>query len=341
MAIPIQNIYYLLCYAWDRFEAGEAINVNNLDSTEQMDLFATVLIEGTQRVLRKGLDRSYQTHSEPAARLRGRIDMGMTVKHMLLPRAKAYCHFDELSHDVLHNAILKWTLERLAQVSGLDRRLRKELLLLHKQFWMVSDIRLTRQIFQRVTLHRNNAHYRLLMNICQLVFECALLDQKTGKYMFKDFRRDENKMAMLFERFLFNFYKREQQVYRVNKRQLHWQVSHADEESMALLPRMETDILLANRDRTIIIDAKYYRQSTREYYGNERFRSAHLYQMFSYLQNLDKRPGVQTTGVLLYPTVGRHLDHALEMHGHTIRFYTINLDQDWREIRQGLLGLLK
>ena len=342
MAIPIQNIYYLLCYAWDRFDAGETINVSKLGSTELVDLLARVLIEGVQHVLRKGLDRNYQTSSEPTARLRGRIDMGMTVKHMLLPQAKVYCHYDELSHNVLHNSIIKCTLYRLTQVQGLDRRLRKELLLLHKHFWAVTDTRLTSQVFKRVTLHRNNAYYRFLLSVCQLVFESAMLDEEKGEYVFEDFRRDEKKMAMLFERFLFNFYKREQDIYRVQKRQLQWQISRADEESIALLPRMETDIMLTSRDQTLIIDAKYYKQSTNEYYGNERFRSTHLYQIFSYLQNLEKPPrrDVKTTGILLYPTVGRHLDHSLEMHGHTIRFYTIELDQDWNEIHRNLLSLI-
>jgi len=30
--IPIQNIYYLLAYAWDQFEAGEEQNISDTDS---------------------------------------------------------------------------------------------------------------------------------------------------------------------------------------------------------------------------------------------------------------------------------------------------------------------
>lgn len=54
--IPIQNIYYLLCYAWDKLEEKEIVDVEPLDSTSLADLFARVLINGTNQWV--GLGRS-------------------------------------------------------------------------------------------------------------------------------------------------------------------------------------------------------------------------------------------------------------------------------------------
>ena len=34
MKIPIQNIYYLLCYAWDKLEEGEKNKVNKDNFTK-------------------------------------------------------------------------------------------------------------------------------------------------------------------------------------------------------------------------------------------------------------------------------------------------------------------
>jgi 5-methylcytosine-specific restriction enzyme subunit McrC len=31
-SIPIENIYYLFCYAWDRFPEGKVIGVGKTDS---------------------------------------------------------------------------------------------------------------------------------------------------------------------------------------------------------------------------------------------------------------------------------------------------------------------
>ena len=33
MNIPIQNIYYLLCYAWDKLEEKEVVDVDPIEST--------------------------------------------------------------------------------------------------------------------------------------------------------------------------------------------------------------------------------------------------------------------------------------------------------------------
>jgi len=55
--IPIQNLYYLLCYAWNRLDEAELVNVGREDILTPQDLFAKVLIAGANRLLKKGLDR--------------------------------------------------------------------------------------------------------------------------------------------------------------------------------------------------------------------------------------------------------------------------------------------
>jgi len=54
MKIPILNIYYLLCYAWNQLEESEIVNVNTEDSTTLLDLFARVLVSGTNHILKRG-----------------------------------------------------------------------------------------------------------------------------------------------------------------------------------------------------------------------------------------------------------------------------------------------
>jgi hypothetical protein len=43
MAIPIENIYFLLCYAWNKLDEKERVDVSIDDKTELLDLFAKVL----------------------------------------------------------------------------------------------------------------------------------------------------------------------------------------------------------------------------------------------------------------------------------------------------------
>jgi 5-methylcytosine-specific restriction enzyme subunit McrC len=50
-----------------------------------------------------------------------------------------------------------------------------------------------------------------------------------------------------------------------------------------LLPTMETDITLRSGTRTVVIEAKYYRETLTRRYGKETLHSDNLYQLFAYL----------------------------------------------------------
>lgn len=340
-AIPIQNIYYLLCYAWDHLEARDVVDVGGLDSTELVDLFAHVLIGGTNHVLRRGLDRGYLTYSDDIPTLRGKIDVTTTVKRSLLATARAHCHFDELSHNVLHNQILKTTIGRLARARDLDKNLRHQLNLLYRRMSDVDDIPLSRLDFHRVQLHRNNAFYDFLMKICELVQQNLLVEQHGAGYRFRDFHRDEQQMATVFENFVISFFKREQNLYTVaGQETLAWNATALSEEAKAALPGMRMDITLRGNGRTIIIDTKYYREALQSNWGKETVRSENLYQLYAYLKNIEVEQGAQAEGMLLYPTVRRSLDLSYIIDNHPVRICTIDLAQEWKGIRHDLLELL-
>ena len=50
MEIPIQNIYFLLCYAWDKLEERDLVDVDPVGITGLVDLFSRVLITGTNHL---------------------------------------------------------------------------------------------------------------------------------------------------------------------------------------------------------------------------------------------------------------------------------------------------
>jgi len=47
--IPIQNLYFMLCYAWDQLAEGKLVDINATDSKSLNELFARVLAHGTHR----------------------------------------------------------------------------------------------------------------------------------------------------------------------------------------------------------------------------------------------------------------------------------------------------
>lgn len=105
---------------------------------------------------------------------------------------------------------------------------------------------------------------------------------------------------------------------------------------------MKTDISLRNKNRTIIVDTKYYQSALQERFGTKRLHSENLYQIFAYLKNLEKngRPDESAQGILLYPTTTEHFDVKFRAGTHCLRAVTIDLADDWSSIHNCLLSLL-
>src|SRR4051794_28955982 len=106
MQIPIENIYYLLCYAWNTLEEKDRVDVSIDDRTELLDLFAKILIGSTRVLIRRGMDRSYVPLTEEFAGIKGKLELSATVKGSLRLRSRTICSFDEFSPDILTNRIL-------------------------------------------------------------------------------------------------------------------------------------------------------------------------------------------------------------------------------------------
>ena len=340
--IPIQNVYYLPCYAWKQMEEGKVAETGAAQQTGVANLLGTVLANGTERVLKQGLDRGYVTQSETTSRPRGQIDFDTSLKRALFPKAKAHCHYDALSRDVVHNRILKSTLRELIQARKIDENLRGRLRLLTRRFGDVGDVNLRRSLFQRVQLHSGNAFYKFLLHICSLIERnLTPTEDGTGK-KFRDFLREEATMWKLFEKFTYHFYRREQERYDVSAPHIDWDVSG---EAPEQLPGMRTDVVLSSPERTIILDAKFSKDVLSEHREKKLFKSENLYQLFAYLQNAEAtEEGFEDAeGMLLYPTMEPTLDDELgrfEVRGHQMRICTVDLNQKWDRIHEDLLALV-
>ncbi|WP_373085700.1 hypothetical protein [Sneathiella sp.] len=343
MAIPIQNVFYLFCYAWDQFHEGQKADVGGLESPRLQDLIAKVLIGSLNRILRRGLDRSYIEHGEDTARLRGRFDFGETVNRNLVHRRLVHCRVDELSPDVLLNQILKATSKRLAATERLDRNLAHDLRRQCQELREVADIRLTRGSFSKVQVHSHNAEYRFLMRLCELAYE-ALLPDETGRgYRFSDILEDEVRMSQVFENFVRNFFRRECQSFHIGSRNIEWDTGPLDEAALSVLPAMENDIRLDRPGQTVVIDTKYYKDMFQRNRGAKKLISANLYQIFTYVKNLAAQMDADTDvqGMLVYPTTTEDFEAEFAVQGHLIRVCTINLDQPWPMIHKALLSLIE
>ena len=337
MEIPIRNIYFLLCYAWDKLEERDVVDVDPVGITELVDLFSRVLISGTNHLLKRGFDRSYVPFEERTSRMRGKIRFDAVV-NAGVPTATLPCEFDELSYNVVHNRILKATARRLMRTDTISKENAGRLAALCRHLPEVKDVELTSQIFGQVQLHRNNQFYDFLMKLCALIQHNLLVSETLGRSRFRDFTRDRCQMAVLFENFVRNFY-RKHTNYHVRREDIRWKLIARDPSAGKLLPKMQTDISLEVEGRKIIIDCKYTPEATKLHYESEKLRSEHLYQLHAYLSNLPDQES-RCEGMLLYPEVDTPIAAVFTNNGRTMSIRTVNLHQSWATIHDSLLKLV-
>ena len=126
-------------------------------SPDLPNLFAKLLSAGTRRLLRLGADRGYKTFTEELVSPRGRLRLDHMIKEATRLRGTAVCDFDELTHDILHNQVLKATLTNLANCPDVEREARRDLRSLARRFVDVAEIQLSAHCFRRVVVSRRLA----------------------------------------------------------------------------------------------------------------------------------------------------------------------------------------
>lgn len=342
MKIPVRNIYYILCYAWDHVREGETVDVGQEEFGGLVDLFAKVLNEGVARLVSRGLDREYVAASDDISGLRGKLDLESTVKRNLLLYGKTHCVFDELSYDVPQNRILKATLRCLTLVAELDPKERGRSENLYRKLDGVSDVQLTARLFHTVRIHRNNRFYSFVLHLCKVIHENLLINEEGGTAQFLDFREDNQTMGLIFQRFVKTFCERETDL-GVKAEKIDWFEAERSETDLRYLPGMQTDIVLRSPRRTIVVDTKFYSSPLSNWNGSQRARSEHLYQIFAYVTNLAAAtPAIDPLpeGWLLYAAVDGDFDFRFELMERRIRVCSIDLSKGWRQIDSDLKELL-
>lgn len=341
--IPIQNLYYLLCYAWNRLpERAELLATEAAAFHRPLELLTRVLLTATRRQLRQGLPVAYTERTEELPELRGRVQLAPTLGRDLLRRGRVVCQFDELGPDTLLARLLLGTLQQLSRTRSLPAGLRHEVRVVTRHFpAAVTAAAPTAALLRAVRRLRPAGQLGFLLSICELIHQSALPSpDAAGATRFRDFRRDEALMARIFEQFVRNFYRLEQRRFRVLSETIQWQAQADAPDTLGLLPTMITDTSLESPERKIILDTKYYAAALRPRYNQQKLISPHLYQLYAYLQNQSGAPGQQLEGILLYPAAAQALDVRYSLGGHPVRIVTLDLNQPWPQIADSLLRLI-
>lgn len=337
--IPVQNIYYMLAYAFQVLNENGYKNIE----TEQFDnvgeLCAAILSKGVSLQLKRGLGKEYVSETEPLSSLRGKIDIAESIKTQSMLRKQLVCTYDDFTVNSYMNRIIKSTMELLIR-SDITKARKKELRKLLVFFGEVEPLNVY-DINWQLQYNRNNQSYRMLISICYLVVKGLLQSNTSGGTKLMDFL-DEQRMCRLYERFILEYYRKEHSEIRASASQIPWQL---DDDFSFMLPVMQTDIMLSKGNTTLIIDAKYYGHTTQEQYGVHTLHSGNLYQIFTYVKNKDAEYGEQphnVSGMLLYAQTDESVqpNNVYHMGGNKISVRTLNLNCSFKEIASQLDGIV-
>ena len=322
----------MLSYAFQSLNFKEYNKVKSEDFENIYDLFSELLTIALNKQIKQGLYRDYIEIDETTSSIRGKINITESINELSFINKKLNCTYDEFSVNSYLNKIIKTTLTTLlkAPISKEKRRPIKNILLYFRDV----DILDTNSINWQIRYDRNNQDYRMIIGICYLTLKGLLQSDSKGEKKLMEFF-DDMRMSRLYEKFILNYYRKEHSYLKAYSPQIEWQL---DDDFADMLPRMQTDITLEYEDKILIIDAKYYSNTTQSYYDTRTIHSHNLYQIFTYVKNKELEVDDEVSGMLLYARTRDKVqpDHDYMMSGNRISVKTLDLNADFDLIREQL-----
>lgn len=335
--ILIRNVYYMLTYAFQELKQNNFEDIAKEDFEHIHDLFAEILYRGVSAQLKQGLYKEYISKEEPLAILRGKLNINGTIKEKLNRRQTIYCEFDELSEDNVYNRILLKTILTLIKERNISRKRKNALKSLVPFFCNVQTIECESIRWSTLTFQRSNRSYRMLMNICNFILGGMLLTTESGTYRMATFS-DEH-MNRLFERFVLEYFRAHHKHIKANAEKIDWNIDNEQGITCTdFLPSMQTDIVLRKGDKVLIIDTKYYGKILRSIHEEESISSGNLYQIYSYVKNMDIDNTGNITGMLLYAKTEESISKPIDAYfgKNRIIVNTLDLNQEFGKIKEQL-----
>ncbi len=335
--ILIKNIYYMLTYAFQNLESICQYNANYETFDNVQDLFSVILCKGISNLLKRGLYKEYIEEQEKTITIHGKIKLTETIQTNSLSQKKIICEYDEFSENLYFNRVLKSTCLLLLKKGNIiteNKKLLKKILI---QFSEIDEIDLKRIVWSKISYHRNNATYKMLINICWLVVKGLLMTTDNGNIILNKFL-DNQCMHTLYEKFILEYYRKHYNQLIPNPNYIKWNIPD-NTQGIEFLPTMKSDITLTHETKTLIIDAKFYSHSFKTNFDKNSYISANLYQIFTYVKNKDIDNTGKVSGMLLYVKTEDEIptpENSYNMNGNNITIKILDLNQEFFLIKNKL-----
>ena len=341
--IVIKNIFYMLSYAYQVLKQTNYEKIETESFEDIHDLFAAILSKAMFQQIKQGLHKEYISKTENLTALKGKLDINGSIRNRINNIQQLSCAYDELTENNIFNQIIKTTALYLMRHKDVKSENKTALRNALMGFEKVDSLDPHVIQWSTISYHRNNQSYRMMLNLCYFVLNRYLLTTSEGKIKMQQFT-DEH-MSALFEKFILNYYIKHHNDLKPKSSVVNWDIRESiSEEAMDFLPKMKTDIHLKKNGKTLIIDAKYYKNIWQRYdaESSRTIRNAHLNQIMNYVRNTDTEHTGDVAGMLLYAQTGTRtykLDYP-NIGGNAYAIRTLDLNQDFKTIAKQLDGIV-
>ena len=334
--IKIKNIYYMLSYAFRTLSEDRYKDIEAEEFEYTADLMAAILAKGMSGQIKRGLGRDYVLQTENLSSPKGKINMSDSIKELTMLNGRLICSYDSYEKNTYMNQVLKSTALLLIKSDEVKPEHKKELKKVLLFFNGVDEVYLKSVKWNDFTYTRNNATYKMLINICEYVVKGLLPTEESGNMRLHRYL-DDRQMHNLYEKFILEYYRKHYPEFNASAAMIDWNV---DDGYKSLLPAMRSDVTLEYYGKTTIIDAKFYSRIMQynALFNSKTIHSNNIYQIYSYVKNKDKNHDGSVGGILLYAKTEdeRALDETYHISGNTISVKTLDLNQDFEKIRETL-----
>jgi ADP-ribosylglycohydrolase/5-methylcytosine-specific restriction endonuclease McrBC regulatory subunit McrC len=313
------------------------------------DLVAEILARAVERRLLRSLSFGYQPREAELGRVRGRIDFLSTERRQLLARGKIACRFEDLTVNTPRNCFVRAALDAIAGiVHRPDLAHRCRALAGGLKRIGVTGEKPSRNVLSVDRFGRHDADDKHMVAAAHLAFNLALPTEAAGDKLLTLPDREITWVRKLYEKAVAGFYDvvLSPNGWRVDAgKAIGWLIDKKTSGIDKILPSMRTDVVLDHHGcgQRIVIDTKFTSIVTRGWYREETLRSGYIYQIYAYLRSQEdnKDPlAPHASGLLLHPSVGCMANESVVIQGHEIRFATVDLGAEAKEIRKQLLRVV-
>lgn len=322
-SIPIENLFYMISYVLELpFQATLNGNKSNIDRSLG-ELYILLFSIELSKLIKSGLIKSYHDEENELLTVRGKINLSRTIDLRCKGKHTIDCIYDEYSADEYLNRIIKSVASQLifSNISiepiELKRSLRQNISIMSN----IAQISLKNISWETITFNQYNKQYKTIILLCELIVESLLLISENESNNFKAI--EEKLFHKLFERFIRTFFRKTDFETNVSDLKMKWNSN----DTYDFIPKMHTDTTITYLNKTLIIDTKFYKEIFGNNRNSKKFRSGHLYQIFSYVVNYKiQHSNQKVAGLLLYAATKLSLEKYRFPYNYSLGNVPISID---------------